>query len=126
MAGVNPGLFRSVAETRDDIEHDRARSSGPNRGGMVAMQEWALREVKERNDEKQRQDRERQREEQRLNPGQSSDTESKTESKIDVARFRSDPDYRREVRERTAAQLQEERARSADRPRELERDDRQR
>jgi hypothetical protein len=59
---------------------------------------------------------------QRLN----SAPKSEAEHKIDVARFRSDPDYRREVRERTTVQLQEERARSADRPRELERDDRQR
>jgi len=45
--------------------------------------------------------------------------------KIDVERFRSDPDYRREVKAQTAEQLKAER-RQHGRYHELDRDDRQR
>ena len=43
-------------------------------------------------------------------------------SKIDPDRFRSDPDYRREMKERTAEQLKEERQQRGQQQREMERD----
>ena len=107
-------LKSQLREVEREIEEEQRRGrwvAGPQSGGRVEQEAYAMEQAKKA---------EERREAERVNPS------SGAEYKIDVPRFRSDPDYRREVKERTAAQLREERQQRSQHPRELERDDRQR
>jgi hypothetical protein len=112
MAAIDPQSFRSVTETREEIEEERKRSrvvngnrwiAGPQTGRMVEHQDWALDQVKAADEHRRRQER----------SGMSPTREKQSaeeEQEIDRARFKTDPGYRRSVEARvaegTAAQRQ--------------------
>ena len=97
---------------------------GPQRGGMVEHQAWALDQAKAA--DQQRRDDERRRDEERMRAASEGRRSAGEEQEIDVGRFRTDPSYRREVTRREALKLREERgnANRAQGPREI--DERQR
>jgi hypothetical protein len=91
------------AVERQIDEETRGRwVAGPQRGGMVEHQAWAMEQVRAA-DERRRQD-----EDSRKASEKTADAGA-AEPEIDLARFRSDPDYRRELMAREKQKMSEER-----------------
>jgi hypothetical protein len=119
--GAQLGVMKSQLEDLDrEIEEETRRGGrwvdGPQRGGMVEHQSWAQEEVRARSER-------RRQEEQALRPEKQTDGQE-----IDLTRFRSDPDYRREITAGLAQKRREQRdqQRSNQEREPREREDRQR
>jgi len=124
MAAIDPQSFRSVTETREEIEEERKRSrgvngnpwiAGPQTGRMVEHQNWALHQVKAADEYRRHQElsgmsptKEKQRDEE--------------EQEIDLARFKTDPGYRRSIEARVAEGTAEQRQLMREEQREVSRD----
>jgi len=121
MAAIEPGTFKSVTETREEIDEQRKRSRGGNRwivgpqtGHMVEHQRWALAQVKAA-------DHHHHAERPGANPTQEKQKPAE-EQEIDLARFKTDPDYRRSVEARNARGSEQESKRLREEEQEISRD----
>ena len=118
-AKIVDGLKKQLASVDRSIEDLMRRRwiAGPQKGGMVEHQAWAMERLKAEDELRRRQERVADREK---------PTPRKRDSGIDRERLRSDPDYRREVLLKHAQAKRESRARRQGHQPELQRDERQR
>jgi Relaxase/Mobilisation nuclease domain len=127
VAGIGP--LPSVRQVRSDLEEHRQRPihlpTGPQHGGLVAQQMWALRRVqnagRQRHHEHQRSDEQR-------GDRDHAEKQKADAGEVDIERYRADPEYRRQVHQAQSFKTPEER--KADRENNLrallEQQDRQR
>lgn len=111
----SPQPFESVARTREMQQQEEERSKsksagydrwrgGPQTGRMVEHQSWALDQI--RANQRRQQDEDRQRDQQRAQPAAQL---TRPAEEIDPQRLRTDPTYRREVRQGLAQKSKVER-----------------
>jgi hypothetical protein len=129
LAGI--GYLPSIETARRELDEKRRQAiqvpTGPQHGGLVAQQMWALRRLldadRQRREPQRREDQRRKEEERRAE-----EAARRTGAEVDPHRYLTDPDYRRQVKADRAYKTPEERkaARENELRALLEQQDRQR
>jgi hypothetical protein len=123
LAGI--GYLPAIRDARHELEEKRKRpirlSSGPQHGGLVANQMWALDRIQDA--EQQRREQQRREEE-----GRASQVAQKTSGEVDPQLYLTDPEYRRQVKAERSFKTPQERKvdRENDQRAAMEEQDRQR